>query len=258
MNNPFVLTKDAVPSKGRVALNYLIVCVFVLAVFWIALGAIGYRLDFAFVDRFSERIVDGFILTLQVSAVSLVFSLPLGALVAAGKGSRILPLRYLCDLYVKIIRGTPLIMQIYLFFYIVGTAVGVEDRFISGVLILSVFEGAYIAEIIRGSLLSIDATQRDAARAVGFTRAQTFFHIILPQVCKRVLLPVTNEVITLVKDTALASTVAVSELMNVAKKQVSGTSSIEPYVVAMIIYLILNGVAEQVCKWVERKMNYYK
>ena len=76
--------------------------------------------------------------------------------------------------------------------------------------------------------------------------------------CKRVLLPVTNEVITLVKDTALASTVAVSELMNVAKKQVSGTSSIEPYVVAMIIYLILNGVAEQVCKWVERKMNYYK
>ena len=93
---------------------------------------------------------------------------------------------------------------------------------------------------------------------LGFTRAQTFFYIILPQVCKRVLLPVTNEVITLVKDTALASTVAVSELMNVAKKQVSGTSSIEPYVVAMIIYLILNGVAEQVCKWVERKMNYYK
>ena len=93
---------------------------------------------------------------------------------------------------------------------------------------------------------------------LGFTHLQTFFHIILPQVCKRVLLPVTNEVITLVKDTALASTVAVSELMNIAKKQVSGTSSIEPYIVAMIIYLILNGVAEQVCKWVERKMDYYR
>ena len=132
------------------------------------------------------------------------------------------------------------------------------DRFSAVILAMSVNYAAYFAEIFRGGIQSISQGQYEAGQVLGFTRAQTFFYIILPQVCKRVLLPVTNEVITLVKDTALASTVAVSELMNVAKKQVSGTSSIEPYVVAMIIYLILNGVAEQVCKWVERKMNYYK
>jgi len=93
---------------------------------------------------------------------------------------------------------------------------------------------------------------------LGYTRVQTFFRIVLPQVAKRVLLPVTNEVITLIKDTALASTVAVVDLMTVAKKQVSSSSSIEPYVVAIILYLILNGLAEQLCKLAERRLSYYR
>ena len=93
---------------------------------------------------------------------------------------------------------------------------------------------------------------------LGYTGGQTFLRIILPQVVKRVLLPVANEVITLIKDTALASTVAVVDLMTVAKKQVSSSSSIEPYVVAIILYLVLNGVAEQLCKLAERKMSYYR
>ena len=95
MRNPFIASRDDEPSKGKIALNYLIVCLIVLAVFWVALGVIGYRLDYSFVWNVSGRIVDGFVLTLQVSAVSLVFSLLLGDLVAAGTGSRILPLRYL-------------------------------------------------------------------------------------------------------------------------------------------------------------------
>ena len=93
---------------------------------------------------------------------------------------------------------------------------------------------------------------------LGYTGGQTFLRIILPQVVKRVLLPVANEVITLIKDTALASTVAVVDLMTVAKKQVSSSSSIEPYVVAILLYLVLNGAAEQLCKLAERKMSYYR
>ncbi len=92
---------------------------------------------------------------------------------------------------------------------------------------------------------------------LGYTRAQTFFRIVLPQVVKRVILPVTNEVITLVKDTALASVVAVTEVLTIAKKQASASVSVDPYIVAMIIYLALNGVAEQACRLVERKLNYY-
>ena len=98
----------------------------------------------------------------------------------------------------------------------------------------------------------------EAAQTLGLSRAQTFFSVLLPQTAKRVLLPVTNEVITLVKDTALASTIAVADLMSQAERQVSNSSSIEPYIVAMLIYLVINGVVEQLCKLAERKFNYYQ
>ena len=117
---------------------------------------------------------------------------------------------------------------------------------------------AYFAEIFRGGIQSIPVGQWEAGQVLGMSRAQTFFRIVLPQVCKRVLLPVTNEVITLVKDTALASTIAVTELMSLAKKHVSTSSSIEPYIIAMLMYLVFNGITEQACRMVERKLNYYQ
>jgi len=257
MRNPFIASRDDAPSKGRIALNYLIVCLIVLFVFWVALGAIGYRLDYSFVWNVSGRIVDGFILTLQVSAVSLVFSLLLGALVAAGKGSRILPLRYLCDLYVKIIRGTPLIMQIYLFFYIVGTAVGVDDRFISGVLILSVFEGAYIAEIIRGSLLSIDGTQRDAARAVGFTRTQTLRFVIVPQMVARTLPALTGQFASIVKDSSLLSLISVIELTQTMREiSAANFQLFECYILLGLLYLLITLPLEAVGHFFEKRFDF--
>ena len=117
---------------------------------------------------------------------------------------------------------------------------------------------AYFAEIFRGGIQSIPQGQWEAGQVLGMTGGQTFFRVVLPQVAKRVLLPVTNEVITLVKDTALASTIAVTELMSLAKKHVSTSSSIEPYILAMLLYLLFNGVTEQICRLVERKFNYYK
>ena len=126
-------------------------------------------------------------MTVGISAASLVLSLVLGVLVAAGQGARFLPLRYLCDFYVKIIRGTPLIVQVYFFYYIIGTAWGIDNRVLAGIIILSLFSGAYIAEIVRGSLLSLDAGQMEAARAVGFTRAQTLRYVVAPQLVARTL-----------------------------------------------------------------------
>ena len=205
------------------------------------------------------ELLRGFWETVQIFALTLVFSLPLGMLVALGRMSKCAVIRRPIALYIYIMRGTPLMLQIMFIYFLLPNILPFKvDRFSAVILAMSVNYAAYFAEIFRGGIQSISQGQYEAGQVLGFTRAQTFFYIILPQVCKRVLLPVTNEVITLVKDTALASTVAVSELMNVAKKQVSGTSSIEPYVVAMIIYLILNGVAEQLCKLAERKMDYYR
>ena len=209
--------------------------------------------------RLLRLMLEGVGTTCNLFILTLVFSLPLGMLVALGRMSKCAVIRRPIALYIYIMRGTPLMLEIMFIYFLLPNILPFKvDRFSAVILAMSVNYAAYFAEIFRGGIQSIPQGQYEAGQVLGFTRTQTFFHIILPQVCKRVLLPVTNEVITLVKDTALASTVAVSELMNVAKKQVSGTSSIEPYVVAMIIYLILNGVAEQVCKWVERKMNYYK
>ena len=209
--------------------------------------------------RLLRLMLEGVGTTCNLFILTLVFSLPLGMLVALGRMSKCAVILRPIALYIYIMRGTPLMLQIMFIYFLLPNILPFKvDRFSAVILAMSVNYAAYFAEIFRGGIQSISQGQYEAGQVLGFTRTQTFFHIILPQVCKRVLLPVTNEVITLVKDTALASTVAVSELMNVAKKQVSGTSSIEPYVVAMIIYLILNGVAEQVCKWVERKMNYYK
>ena len=209
--------------------------------------------------RLLRLMLEGVGTTCNLFILTLVFSLPLGMLVALGRMSKCAVIRRPIALYIYIMRGTPLMLQIMFIYFLLPNILPFKvDRFSAVILAMSVNYAAYFAEIFRGGIQSIPQGQYEAGQVLGFTRTQTFFHIILPQVCKRVLLPVTNEVITLVKDTALASTVAVSELMNMAKKQVSGTSSIEPYVVAMIIYLILNGVAEQVCKWVERKMNYYK
>ena len=196
----------------KAALNYLLVCVIVVAVVWASLAAVGISLNFDFVAQYRVRIWDGFCMTVGISAASLVLSLLLGMLVAVGQGTRVLPVRYLCDLYVKIIRGTPLIVQVYFFYYIIGTAWGIDNRVLAGIIILSVFSAAYIAEIVRGSLLSLDRGQLEAARAVGFTRAQTVRYVIVPQLVARTLPALTGQVASIIKDSSLLSVIAVIEL----------------------------------------------
>ncbi|MDR2736238.1 MAG: ABC transporter permease subunit, partial [Gracilibacteraceae bacterium] len=147
----------------KAAFNLLLLCVALVVLFWLALSRIGVAFDFSFLPALRGRLWAGFLMTVGLSLASMVVSLFLGIVSAAAQSARVLILRYLAKLYVTFIRGTPLIMQIYLFFYIVGTALGIENRFVCGVLILSIFEGAYIAEIIRGSLLSMDETQLEAA-----------------------------------------------------------------------------------------------
>lgn len=171
LQNLFIAPKQKQAKMAAVVFNFLLACALVVVIFWLSLGKVGVKFDFAFIGQMQGRILSGFWMTVKLSLVSLILSLILGILCAVGQGSRVLFLRSLCSLYVQFIRGTPLIMQIYLFYYILGTAWHIDGRFWAGVFILSVFEGAYIAEIIRGSLLSLSSSQKEAAKAVGFTSA---------------------------------------------------------------------------------------
>lgn len=188
----FVQDNEKADWRGALLNIFLVMGLFV-AVFWLSLDAIHVHLEFGFLGQFRLRIWEGFWVTVGISAASLVLSLLTGILSAAGCSCPLLFVRYFFNIYVKFIRGTPLIMQIYLFFYIVGTAWGVENRFAAGVIILSVFEGAYISEIIRGSLLSLEESQLEAARAVGFTQRQTLRYVILPQLVARTLPALTGQ-----------------------------------------------------------------
>ena len=204
-------------------------------------------------------LLEGTKVTLSIFFLTLIFSISLGMAVAQARMSKKRLLRGPVAFYIYLMRSTPLMLQIMFIYFLLPMALPFRvDRFWAVILAFTVNYAAYFAEIFRGGIQSIPPGQYEAAQVLGYTKAQRFFRIVLPQVVKRVLLPVTNEVMTLIKDTALASTVAVVELMTMAKKQVSGSSSIEPYVVAILLYLLLNGLAEQACKFFERKLSYYQ
>lgn len=228
-----------------------------ICLFWFSLATLNLSFDFSFAHDFQTRIGSGFLLTLFLSLTSLLFSLLLGLLSALGQLSSLLFLRYLSQTYVTFIRGTPLIMQIYLFFYILGTAWGLENRFWSGVVILSLFEGAYIAEIIRGSLLSLDPAQLEAAKAVGFTRKQTLRHIILPQLLARTLPALTGQFASIIKDSSLLSMIAVIELTQTFR-EISATNFqlFECYFLLGLLYLALTLPIALISKTLERRFNY--
>ncbi len=253
----FLETEGRPVSPCRAALNVLLVCIAVIAFFWVSLLRISIELDFGILTEYPIWIWEGFKTTVLVSLVSLVLSLLLGVFSAAGASSRVLPLRYLCKGYVTVIRGTPLMMQIYLFYYIVGTAWGIENRFLSGALILSVFEGAYISEIIRGSYLSIDETQLEAARAVGFNRRQTLRHVILPQMITRTVPALAGQFASIIKDSSLLSLIAVVELSQRFKEISTITFHLfEAYLCLGAIYLCLTLPITFISKYLERRFRY--
>lgn len=204
-------------------------------------------------------LVDGAGTTLQIFFFTLLFSLPLGLLVAFGRMSSRRWVSKPVEIYILIMRGTPLMLQIFAVYFMIPGLFGINlGRVPSAIIAFTLNYAAYFAEIYRGGILSIEQGQYEAAQVLGFTRLQTFFRIILPQVIKRILLPTSNEVITLVKDTALATVIAVGELFRAAKNETSRTASIEPLLVAAVFYLVMNAVITEVFAYIGRKLDYYR
>ncbi|MBR5560486.1 MAG: amino acid ABC transporter permease [Clostridia bacterium] len=202
---------------------------------------------------------DGMINTLTIFFLTLIFSIPLGMVIALLRMSKSKVISAPISLYILIMRGTPLMLQLFAVYFAIPMFLGVNlDRMSATVLAFALNYAAYFAEIFRGGMMSIPVGQHEASQVLGLTKLQAFFFVVLPQVVKRVLLPVSNEVITLVKDTSLANIIAVSELFRAAKNEASRTASIEPLFVAGLFYLLMNGVVTLVFSYLTKRFNYYK
>lgn len=195
----------------------------------------------------------------KIFALTLFFSLPLGLLACMGRMSKYTVIRIPIKFYLLIMRGTPLILQLFFFFYFPSYIFGRSlPRFWAAILTCSINYAAYFAEIYRGGIESMPKGQYEAAKVLGFSKGQTFFKIILPQVIKRILPSMGNEFMTLVKDTSLVSVIGVAELYQLATNSMSQASSIIPLVMAGVFYLIMNTIVEKGFEIAEKKINYYR
>lgn len=218
--------------------------------------------DFFGIDlsKLLPSMLEGTIVSLEIFGLTLLIALPLGLIVAAGRMSKLKIIRWPVQVYLLIMRGTPLMLQLFFFFYGPFYILGIKgvDRFMMAIIAFGLNYTAYFAEIYRGGIESISNGQYEAAAALGFTRRQTFFKIILPQVIKRITSPMGNEFMTLVKDTALARVISVTELFDVSQKAASGSVSVIPFIIAAIFYLVMNFIVGQGFLLSERKLSYYK
>lgn len=206
-----------------------------------------------------RQLVDGFGVTLILFALTLLFSLPLGMLLALARMSRYSLLRKPVQLYILVMRGTPLILQIFTIYFFLPMVFGnVFDRMTAVVISFVLNYAAYFAEIYRGGVEAVPEGQREAAHVLGMTRAQTFINILLPQVVKRIVLPISNEVITLVKDTALVTAVGMVELYRVARNAASTVGTLEPLFIAGAFYLLFNSVITWLFDRINKYFNYYQ
>jgi polar amino acid transport system permease protein len=199
-------------------------------------------------------------ITIQLFVYTLLFSLPLGFVCAMGKTSRIALLRSLLDMYTSVVRGTPLLLQLFFVYY--GLPIMIPglrlERFTAAVLTFIINYGAYFTEIFRAGIQSIDKGQYEAARVIGMNYTQTMRRIVLPQTIKRVLPPVSNEAITLVKDTALVVVLGIGEILRNSKEIVSRDFTIIPFVIAGVIYLILNYGIVLLFRRMEKRYSVYE
>lgn len=171
--------------------------------------------------------------------------------------SRIYFLKIIAKSFVEIIRGTPLLVQVLIFFYVVASAFGIENRFLNGVIILSIFSGAYLSEIIRGGIEAVGKSNFEIAQAIGLTKIQTYRYVVLPQVLRAILPAIAGQLVSLIKDSSLLSIIAVKELTMAANEMNSATfSTIEAYLPLVVGYLIITMPISFFSKYLEKRFHY--
>ena len=214
------------------------------------------------IGQMVAQLASGMLISTQIFVITLMFSLPLGLIVAFGRLSKNRVISMIVKFYISIMRGTPLMLQLMVVYfgpyYLFGIRVGSGYRLWATFIGFVINYAAYFAEIYRGGIQSMPQGQYEAAYILGYSRFQTFFKIILPQVIKRILPSITNEVITLVKDTSLSFTLSVAEMFTIAKALAASQTNMIPFVAAGIFYYVFNLIVAVVMEWIEKKLDYYR
>ncbi|MGI6049628.1 MAG: amino acid ABC transporter permease [Acetivibrionales bacterium] len=208
-----------------------------------------------------SQLAEGMLISVEIFTLTLVFSLPLGLLVAFGRMSKNPIIRNITKIYISVMRGTPLMLQLMVVYfgpyYLFGWSIR-GYRFLAVIIGFSINYAAYFAEIYRGGIESMEVGQYEAAKILGYSKSQTFIKIILPQVIKRILPAVTNEIITLIKDTSLAFVISVSEMFTTAQAIAAAQKTTTPFIVAGVFYYVFNYIVATTMEWVEKKVSYYR
>ena len=209
-----------------------------------------------------QQLASGMVVSVEIFVVTLLFSLPLGLLICFGRMSKNPAIRGIVSAYISVMRGTPLMLQLMVVYFgpyfIFGIRISMGYSLIAVFIAFSINYAAYFAEIYRGGIESISAGQYEAAKILGYSKTQTFFKIILPQVMKRILPSITNEVITLVKDTSLAFSISVLEMFAIAKALASSQTSLMPFVAAGVFYYVFNLIVAVAMEYIEKRLSYYQ
>ena len=208
-----------------------------------------------------QQLASGMVVSVEIFVVTLLFSLPLGLLICFGRMTKNPVMRGIVSAYISIMRGTPLMLQLMVVYFgpyfIFGIRISMGYSLIAVFIAFSINYAAYFAEIYRGGIEAIPVGQYEAAKVLGYSKGQTFFRIVFPQVCKHILPAVTNEIITLVKDTSLAFVLAVTEMFTMAKQIAAAQTSMVPYIAAGIFYYVFNLLVAMIMEKIEEKLNYY-
>ena len=209
-----------------------------------------------------SQLAGGMLVSTQIFVVTLVFSLPLGLLISFGRMSKYRVIQGIVKAYISVMRGTPLMLQLMVVYfgpyYLFKIKIGNGYRLWAAFIGFIINYAAYFAEIYRSGIQSMPAGQYEAAKILGYSKTQTFFKIILPQVMKRILPSITNEVITLVKDTSLAFSISVLEMFAIAKALASSQTSLMPFVAAGVFYYVFNLIVAVAMEYIEKRLSYYQ
>lgn len=204
-------------------------------------------------------LLEGLGQNLQLFLLTLVFALPLGLIITFGSMSKFAPLKFLTKTIVWIIRGTPLMLQLFVVFYVPGLVFGIpmKNRMLAATIAFVINYACYFSEIYRGGIESIPNGQYEAGQVLGLTKTQTFFRVVLMQVVKRIIAPMGNEFLTLVKDTSLARVIAVSEII-MAAERFTARGLIWPLFYTAVYFLAFCGILTLLFGWIEKKFSYYR
>lgn len=210
-------------------------------------------------EKVTNDLLLGFVENCELFAMTLLFALPLGLIVTFGSMSKFKPLSWLTKTIVWIIRGTPLMLQIFVVFYVPGLVFNtpMRNRMLAALIAFVINYACYFSEIYRGGIESISSGQYEAGQVLGMTRTQTFFRVVLLQVVKRIVAPMSNEIITLVKDTSLARIIAVAEILMCAERFTS-KGLIWPLFYTGVFFLAFNGVLTLLFGFIEKKLSYFR